>query len=28
MVDDTIAHRTDKKNIWDVNTERDYHEHK
>jgi protoporphyrinogen oxidase len=27
-VDNIIAHRTDKKNIWDVNTERDYHEEK
>lgn len=27
-VDNILAHRMDKKNIWDVNTERDYHEEK
>ena len=27
-VDNIIAHRADKKNIWDVNTKRDYHEEK
>ena len=27
-VDNILSHRTDKKNIWDVNTEREYHEEK